>query len=145
MKLNKLRSNKSGFTLLEIIIVIIIVGVLASVALPKLFSTVGFSESAEAMNSMGVVRKSVERCRLVRNDVATACGVWTALDVPDPGLPATAKFTYTVTIGAPKEYAVVATSKAAGADTITLSVNDTTPGSETMTIIGAGKFSAISQ
>ncbi len=145
MKLNKLRSNKSGFTLLEIIIVIIIVGVLASVALPKLFSTVGFSESAEAMNSMGVVRKSIERCRLVRNDDATNCGVWTALDVPDPGLPATSKFNYTLTIAAAKQYTIVAASKAAGADTITLAVNDTTAGSETLTIIGAGKFSAINQ
>ena len=36
----KLDKNKSGFTLLEIIIVIIIIGILASLALPKFFKTV---------------------------------------------------------------------------------------------------------
>jgi len=33
-----LRSNKRGFTLLELIIVIIIVGVLASLALPRYYN-----------------------------------------------------------------------------------------------------------
>ena len=45
-------ANKKGFTLLEIIIVIIIVGVLASLALPRFFSTVEYSRSTEALASL---------------------------------------------------------------------------------------------
>ncbi len=51
-----------GFTLLEIIIVVIIVGVLASLALPKLYSTIELSKSVEALSHMSLVRKDIERC-----------------------------------------------------------------------------------
>ena len=44
--------RKKGVTLLEIIIVVIIIGVLASLALPRLFSTVEFSRSAEAIGGV---------------------------------------------------------------------------------------------
>ena len=75
----KLR-NKSGFTLLEIIIVIIIVGVLASVALPRLFSTIEFSRSAEAINTLGVIRSSVLRCGLMRSNDISTCNVFANID-----------------------------------------------------------------
>jgi type IV pilus assembly protein PilE len=64
MNMNK----KSGFTLLEIIIVIIIVGVLASLALPKFFSTVEFSKSAEALATLGSLRQSIERYALANGN-----------------------------------------------------------------------------
>ena len=56
MNLNK---NKSGFTLLEIIIVIIIIGILASLALPKFFKTVEYSRSMEALTNLGNVYHAV--------------------------------------------------------------------------------------
>ncbi|NLE65660.1 MAG: prepilin-type N-terminal cleavage/methylation domain-containing protein, partial [Elusimicrobia bacterium] len=40
--------NKKGFTLIEILIVIIIVGILASLALPKLTRKIGEAKAAEA-------------------------------------------------------------------------------------------------
>ena len=45
----------------EIIIVVIIVGVLASLALPKFFSTVEFSRAQEALSSLATVRGGLER------------------------------------------------------------------------------------
>ena len=81
----KLQSTK-GFTLLEIIIVIIIVGVLASLALPRFFSTVEFSRSTEAMGSMSALRQSMERCYLANSGTyagATPCNIGN-IDLEDP-------------------------------------------------------------
>lgn len=65
------RKKQSGFTLLEIIIVIIIIGVLASLALPRLMSTVGFARCSEAINTLGVVRRAFVSCGMMRNSSNT--------------------------------------------------------------------------
>ena len=54
-----------GFTLLEVIIVIIIVGVLASLSLPKLFSVIEGSRAAEALVHIASLRRAVERYYLM--------------------------------------------------------------------------------
>ena len=92
MRLNQ----KSGFTLLEIIIVIIIVGVLASLALPRFFSTVEFSRSTEALASMSSLRGSVERCYLAQGGNYSGCTM-NAIDVANPGTSPGANFTYWIT------------------------------------------------
>jgi type IV pilus assembly protein PilE len=79
MRLNK---NKSGFTLLEIIIVIIIVGVLASLALPRFFRTVEYSRGTEALTNLSAIRQATERYYLQRSTyVGVAMG---NLDIDDP-------------------------------------------------------------
>ncbi len=101
----RLKNNKSGFTLLEIIIVIIIVGVLASLALPRLFSTVEFSRSTEALNAIGVIRQSVERCALMNDTSYATCGVFANLDAENPsnsaGNIAGSHFNYTILLDIP--------------------------------------------
>ncbi len=92
-----LRQNKSGFTLLEIIIVIIIVGVLASLALPRFFSTVEYSRSTEALSSLGAVRQSLERCYLQRSGDYTNCTNFANLDIENPANSPGSHFTYTIT------------------------------------------------
>ena len=105
MNLNK----KEGFTLLEIIIVIIIVGVLASLALPRLFKTVEFSRSGEALASFSSIRSAMERCYLQRGGNYTACTTFSsALDVEDPALSPNAHFTYAISSSA-TTYAITAT------------------------------------
>ena len=91
MRLNQ----KSGFTLLEIIIVIIIVGVLASLALPRFFSTVEFSRSTEALASMSSLRGAVERCYLANGGNYSGCTI-PVIDVANPGISPGASFTYNI-------------------------------------------------
>ncbi len=142
MKLNK----NSGFTLLEIIIVIIIVGVLASLALPRFFSTVEFSRSTEALNAIGVVRKSVERCGMIADDV-TGCGDtdFGEIDIDDPGLSSGAHFTYTIAITGSNTYQVIAQRNTVDGgtegDSIILTI-DPSAGSP-LARSGSGAFSAI--
>ena len=99
--------RKKGFTLLEIIIVVIIVGVLASLALPRLFSTVEFSRSTEALAAIGSLRSAMERCLLKSGNTYLGCTKLT-LDMSDPdGNPGT-HFTYAVTNQSGTGYALTA-------------------------------------
>ncbi len=91
MKLNK----KSGFTLLEIIIVIIIVGVLASLALPRFFSTIEYSRSTEALAAISALRQSSERCYLSNGGTYAGCTIG-AIDLDDPANSPGNHFTYTI-------------------------------------------------
>ena len=113
--------NNSGFTLLEIIIVIIIVGVLASLALPRLFSTIEFSRSTEAFSSITTVRSSMERCYLMNDESYSGCGDlgtgFNDLDIDDPTDAPNAHFTYSIEAAA-SAYTITAQRKAAdGGDT----------------------------
>ena len=99
--------QKSGFTLLEIIIVIIIVGVLASLALPRLFSTVEFSRSGEALAAFSSLRSSLERCYL-QNSSYNTCTIAT-IDLTDPGNSPNAHFTYGISAQNATGYLITAT------------------------------------
>lgn len=99
-----------GFTLLELIIVIIIVGVLASLALPKLFSAVEDSRLAEAWSTVASLRSAMERYYLMNNGSYEGISVgpqygqgvcgdsdWSALNIPDPACSPNAHFGYHIT------------------------------------------------
>lgn len=103
--------QKSGFTLLEVIIVIIIVGVLASLALPRFFRTIEFSRSTEAFSGLQVLRGALERCYLARNFSYATCvsGGLAGLDVEDPGASPNAHFTYGLGSGSATGYTITAT------------------------------------
>lgn len=100
MKLtHKLRSNKSGFTLLEIIIVIIIVGVLISLALPRFFETINFARATEAFNAIGVAKRAADRCALMAGAMTGTpnyanCEDWAQIGIEDPGTSPGANFAY---------------------------------------------------
>lgn len=117
--------NKSGFTLLEIIIVIIIIGVLASLALPRFFKTIEYSRSAEALQSISTIRQSLERCILQSPGTLSNCNTIAKLDVEDPGTASSAHFSYTITAPtATNTYAITATRTSA-VDPNTNATNDT--------------------
>lgn len=91
--------NKSGFTLLEIIIVVIIIGVLASLALPRFFKTVEFTRSAEALNSLSSIRQSLERCYLRTSNYGQCTFTNSAadnLDIDNPSTAVGTHFTYSM-------------------------------------------------
>jgi prepilin-type N-terminal cleavage/methylation domain-containing protein len=55
-----MRKHK-GFTLIELVVVVMILGILAAVAAPKLLNTSGTASDNAAKESLGVIRDAIER------------------------------------------------------------------------------------
>lgn len=91
--------QKKAFTLLELMIAIIVIGVLVSVALPRLLKLIEQSNSAEALVNLKALRTEMDKCLIIANNQACPCqttvnGSSLCADLNNsPG----AKFTYTVT------------------------------------------------
>jgi len=68
---------------LEVIIVIIIVGVLASLALPRFFKMIESSRSVEGIYMLKVWRDAIERCYMQTRDYMQ-CKTFNVLAIEDP-------------------------------------------------------------
>ncbi|MBU2869352.1 type II secretion system major pseudopilin GspG [Colwellia sp. E2M01] len=58
------RKNKSGFTLVELLIVMVILGLLASLVAPKMFGKIGSSKQGTAKTQMELFSTSLDMYRL---------------------------------------------------------------------------------
>ena len=133
--------KRQGFTLIEIIIVVVILGILAAVALPKVTENIGKSVAAEAFNVSSEYTRAIDRC--LANQAAgaplasgdtnmTACiganfaGTLTAVGMQDPG---SANFTYSQTSGSGinpvvfKADAITKNGATAGTDMMTFTID----------------------
>ena len=68
----KMKAGK-GFTLIEIIIVVVILGVLASIALPRLTGQINKARAAEAFNALGMLMGKISECYVLESDNITKC------------------------------------------------------------------------
>ena len=85
-----------GFTLLELLVVIIIVGVLASVAMPLLFRNIERARAAEALNVIGLIRRNYLGCRMGENPNSgvTFCDRFDNIGMDPPGNSPNSHFNY---------------------------------------------------
>ena len=142
MNLNK---NKKGFTLLEILIVLVILGVIAGLAIPAYQGSVEKSRSQEALQTLGAIRESLLRYFALNNTYANAsyCPVaanQNALDYCDTTNNGgqNVHFTYAISNTGPNGFTATATRNAVdgGDGTSTIKLN------QAGTIVKAGVYAA---
>jgi len=101
--------NKKGFTLLEVMIVVIIVGILSSVALPQYITTLEKGKSAEAVTNIGSLRTSLDRYWYQNAAGTTDID---DLDVDNPNTVTNRLYQYAITVNSCTSTARIYTMKA---------------------------------
>jgi type IV pilus assembly protein PilA len=81
MRSMQMKQGQQGFTLIELMIVVAIIGILAAIAIPQYQNYIAKSQVSRVMSEVASMRTSVETC-LMNGVVATSCELgWTASDL----------------------------------------------------------------
>ena len=77
--LNLTKKNNSGFTLVELVIVILVLGIITAVAAPKMFNTASDARDSATRQSLSVLRGTIEMYRAQNGGYPSASALTTTL------------------------------------------------------------------
>lgn len=73
---------QKGFTLIELMIVVAIIGILAAIAIPQYQNYIAKSQVSRAVAELGAIKTAYETCMNDGKTVANACALgWTASNI----------------------------------------------------------------
>lgn len=96
---------KKAFTLLEVLIVIIIIAILATFAIPRYLKAARRAIASEAVTTIGAIRGALARYYQEWNTLPSSLD---ELDIDNPNLVPNAKFTYSFSGASLDDYSVTA-------------------------------------
>ena len=67
MKCRTQSGKRAGFSLVELVVVVLIMGIMAAVAAPRLFNKIDDAENSSARQSLSVVRAAIDQYALNNN------------------------------------------------------------------------------
>lgn len=136
-KLRNRSSDESGFTLVELLVVMLILGILAAIAVPSFFNQRDKATDAEAKSAARTAQTAMETFATDNNGsyaTATVAALKTiepTLNDADLSLSNLAADAYTVT--------ATSDNDTEGANAMQFSINRTSTGTTTLTCVVAGK------
>lgn len=99
--------NKKGFTLIELMVVVVIIGILAAVAVPKLFGMIAKSKASEVGPAAGTYVK----VQLAYVNEKDSTGSWDVIGYQAPGTKGSAWLSATTTFTYADGYSVATTAE----------------------------------